>query len=319
MAESERRSKIHVGFDAALVLLGLPLAMLSLFPALPPSQWLSTQLLIAQAISFPIVLGVIIIVVGLIFAAARLFGAAVLALLTALGLIVNPAPPLFVERAPAGEKTLSVTTFNTLETLTPAGLQELIGEHDSDVIVLPEASKKRVEAAVAGTAYEGNVVSSTDEVGVNATTVIVHSRLGTIEPVAGLETTLGAVTVRPSKLDVTIVGLHTMPPVPTAQRTWRADLERIDDYARSTQDFTIIAGDFNANLRHGPMTDLGAFWDTARLCSRYPSGTWPTDGLLGLRTHIDHVLVNRMVQVESCQVRSVDRSDHLAYTTRFRY
>lgn len=305
-------------------------------------QWLSTRLLIAQALAFPgltgaglVAGGAIALALGATVPVLRQSGArlaAVVMIVLGLGLGVFPDGPPWVAgpSAAAGNtgRTLRVSAFNSLDTLSSADVQEILGAADPDVLVLPEASPGRVAEAVAGTAFAPGV-HATPDAGFSSgrlpwvapTAVVVHPRGGAYRSGTPTPTTFGSVRLDPvpGTADPTILAVHTAPPVPRMMDAWRDDLARLgevdDDAARGP---LILAGDLNATLRHGPLAGRAHLADTAEQCPSRAGGTWPAAAPAWAQAPIDHVLVSTDIEVVSCATLRVGASDHLVYSVELR-
>lgn len=324
MQESPTRpSTGKLVFSALFTAAGLLLCVLAILPAAGISQWLSTRILFAQAISFPIAFGIGLALVAAGLGAFRFFVAPILLATAAACFIAAPVPPVLpssvnAQDAPGdGESsqsvsTLRVVTYNSQNTLTTADVQDIIERFDPHVVVLPEASNDKAVAAFAGTIFADHVFTSDQNGGIAPTSLALHPDLGAAQPIDAPPTTWGSLAFE-TAAGPTIVAVHTIPPLPSTMDQWRGDLGNIATWVDANPDNkAIIAGDFNATMRHGPMADLGPMQNSARMCSRYPDGTWPTSGIMGLRTHIDHVLVSA-AGVDGCATAHIGNGDHLAY------
>lgn len=329
------------------VWLGLALlAVLVLAPGTPLGQWLSTRLLVAQAVAFPLEAGLGLVGLGLLALLAHRFVPAVrrargrvavalpAAVTVALGacLAAFPVgPPWSAGPAAAvgsAGRELRVTVFNSLDTLTAADIQRIVDAADPDVLVLPEASPDRAVEAVAGTGFADGLHAAPDAGfsagrprGVAPTLVAVHARAGDYRPSEPVPTTFGAVRLEPASGQggPAILGVHTAPPVPAFMDEWRADLGRLETAdVQATAVPTILAGDLNATLRHGPLAARRGLVDTAPQCSAFPAGTWPAGAPARLRSPIDHVFVTPDIEVLGCSTLEVGASDHLAYAVVLR-
>lgn len=93
---------------------------------------------------------------------------------------------------------------------------------------------------------------------------------------------------------------------------WKGDLERVIKFGESSTKPMIIAGDFNATLRHGALAARSRLTDAQELCSAWQMGTWNSQFPAILRTPIDHILITPGLQASSCQTAHIGESDHLA-------
>ncbi len=265
---------------------GLLLLACVLLPGWAPVRWLSQLPVIAQAVAFPVVGGLLLLLLALL--SRRVVWA-----LAGVALILLPQgwPAL----SDGGE--ITVVSFNAQDSLTDAGLAELADAHDPDLLVLPEA---RVAQAPEGYA----LVQSPETPGVAPTALLVHERLGPVTEVTAPDVTWGGVAVE--LLDGTVLaGVHASPPVPGHMVQWRRDLGVIGEWVRD-HDRVILAGDFNATLRHGPMAALDLVHGDR--CG----GTWPASVPPVLASPIDHVLVSPDVGAGQCRTERVGTSDHRA-------
>lgn len=309
-------------FSALFIAAGVPMCVLAFFPAAGVSQWLSTRVVVAQAVSFPIAFGIGLAVVAAGLGAFRFLVAPIVLTAAAACFIAAPVPPILPGPISAREGTsdggplqstaLRIVTYNSQNTLTAADAHDIIERFDPHVVVLPEANKDKAVAAFAGTSFAERVFTSEQGGGIAPTSMAVHPDLGELEPIDAPPTTWGSLAFQ-TAAGPTIVAVHTTAPLPSIMDQWRGDLHSIAGWVdANANEKAIIAGDFNATMRHGPMAEMGPMQDSARICSRYPEGTWPTDGIVGLRSHIDHVLVPA-AGVDGCATVRVGNGDHLAY------
>lgn len=162
---------------ALLVTVGLALAAMLVFvPRMPLSQWLSTRLLLAQALAFPTPTGGALILIGAVAlvlsrAVQSLRRSGVVATAVALvvlgaGLSAFPAGPPWAAGPSAAKgnsgRILRVTVFNSQDTLTGTDVRELVAVADPDVLVLPEATPSRAVQAMAGTPYAAGIHEAPD-------------------------------------------------------------------------------------------------------------------------------------------------------------
>lgn len=328
-------------------LIALTLLVLVFLPASGVSQWLSTRMPVAQAIAFPVPLGIALLVfVALVLLVALLFRSArrrrgrssrmlawflapvVLLGASGTGLLVSPAPHYDPGERPLidfyGEMvTWRIVTLNSQDTFSRADLDQLMRDVDPDVIVLPEASPERLPEITSGTAFAKNIYQPLESgyaggrsQHIAPTSVLVHERMPEYEQVAVAATTFGSVKLANADSAPDIVAVHAAPPVPGYMGLWRSDLHRIigsTDHQDSGH--LVVAGDFNATLRHGPMTSRRNLIDVAQFAGNARQGTWPAVAPLGVRTPIDHVLVSDEWSIVDTHVRAVGQGDHLALVT----
>ncbi|KQB87208.1 hypothetical protein Clow_00261 [Corynebacterium lowii] len=308
-----------------LCAVGVVALTIAALPSTGFSRWASTLLFGAQIIAFPRLLGLGIVLFGLVtalfFRSARIGGAFLVAAGVIFAAFPSTVPWVGVPTgaSEASGDTLTVATLNSQATLAQSDIEELAQHYSPDVIVLPDASPDRAARAAQGTEYEGTAYAGElGEIHAEPTTMLLHPRLGELTPADGPTTTLNTPSLAlPAGVD--IIGIHTLPPVPEAMEGWRADLDSVLAFGEDpTRGPLILAGDFNATLRHGPLAARTRLVDTAQECAAAPEGTWPASRSSLLRTPIDHVFVTPDIQVLDCAVRRVGAGDHRAYVATLR-
>ena len=96
---------------------------------------------------------------------------------------------------------------------------------------------------------------------------------------------------------------------------WRRDLDEVRAYMDRERGRTILAGDFNATLRHGGLGSSPR-WADALTSAGSREGTWPSSLPAALASPIDHVFVNSGASVVSAEVIGLGGSDHNAVAAR---
>ncbi|MHA2787983.1 endonuclease/exonuclease/phosphatase family protein [Corynebacterium sp. S7] len=295
----------------SIVLWGL--AALCVVLALAPGL-LSTVPGFAHVLAFPHLVGILLIVVGVLIAwkSRRLRVPATAVSVAAALLVIFPhasplAPvPVATTSASAANQHLSLVTYNSKETFTAADFKKLHARFHPDVFVLPETDLKRAEIAFRGSNYrlftseEGN------------TTVAVASSISNYAQGTAPDITFGAVAIEHEGLPK-IVGLHSAPPTPGLMNQWEGDLARVGEFDGAEN--VIVAGDFNATLRHGVLAEREQLVDAFQQCGKQggkQAGTWPAAVPGWMRTQIDHVFVSPEMQVSKCDAVKIGRSDHVA-------
>lgn len=306
------------------------------WPGHPVTAWLTTRLIIAQAVAFPALLavagaGVLILALPVALRRATSRITRCLAGLTAVACV---ASSLLAVTDPYGAgryqaravpaigcvnmQPYRVTTYNALDTLTDQALAQLLAD-EPDFLVLPEVSPDTPALASGVPGYQ--VFASTSQNPYIAPTLtLVSDRLGTYTA-QEVPMTFGALLLAPENQGTghpSLLAVHTAPPVPSYMPQWRNDLATIDRLAHDENRPDLIAGDFNATLLHGSLasyagasSQLGA---DAAIAAQQVEGTWPVDGLLGMRAPIDHIMVMQgpPANSEDITYQQVGDSDHLA-------
>ena len=157
-----------------------------------------------------------------------------------------------------------------------------------------------------------------------ATTVLVSTALGSYERAQrpeGLD--VGNILLRPTgdgpAARPTILGVHTIAPVPGFQGQWRSSVEAaVGACAQADTTHLVAAGDFNASVDHAPMRDLGQCTDAASATGAAGLATWPaTTGTPYVGAAIDHVLAaSARWKPVSTQIADIKHSDHRALVVR---
>ncbi|MGL5405321.1 MAG: endonuclease/exonuclease/phosphatase family protein [Propionibacteriaceae bacterium] len=329
--------KRNIFYGIIFLVVGI-FAGLSLYPASSFSAWLSLRFGIAQLLAFSgqaslILLLLLIPLSGYtllrwIKTRRRDYGVNIVLLAVALvavvGFICYPMSSPWVADTNSintGKQRLQVVTFNSQNTFSRSDLLSLMEKYDPDIIILPESLVYNIKNFISGTPFENRVFDTPSEglvtyIGGNIapTTVLVHQRQGDYHYGTAVPTTFGTVSlVSDLATKPQIIGVHTAPPLPALMQYWREDLARIfSNIDKREQPPTILAGDFNATLRHGPLAQRNYLIDAAEQCQIPDQGTWPADGLWGARTAIDHIFVTPDIAVTECVITSLGEADHRA-------
>ncbi|MBX7268537.1 endonuclease/exonuclease/phosphatase family protein [Micromonospora sp. Llam7] len=122
-----------------------------------------------------------------------------------------------------------------------------------------------------------------------------------------------ATVALPDAPPVRVESAHPAAPYAVDQvDSWRADLAA-QPAATPDGPLSILAGDFNATLDHGPLRALlgTGYVDAAASVGAGLTGTWgPYDGDAIPPVVIDHVLVDRRIAVRAVAVHPLPGSDH---------
>jgi len=252
----------------------------------------------------------------------RLYGALGLALAVVAGGLVVPRVLSSPDDAPAGTTTLTVMGANVLGGGADAGrVAEVIRERRPAFVSLPEAQvdvRQRIEVGLSGLGYRGYTFQSSDAP-VSATSVLVSPELGGVTFDTGRGATeFGHVFVTGGTLGrLRLVAYHSYPPMLGSLGVWKRDLEAVGSWC-SEGIPTIIAGDFNATVDHGPFRQaLGSSCrSVAPAVGEGLQGTWPSDRPAALRTQIDHVVVTNGLAPIDFTSYDILGSDHRAVVAR---
>lgn len=334
-------------FLAAVLLVGVGAALLVI--AWPNLFGLAAAPVVAQLVSLraltaavALLGAVTLLVIALLWAGARRFVAA-LALLSIIFAGVNVAvlstrgfgDESFPTRAPA---ELSVLSWNTLgdapgvERIAALALAE-----QADIIVLPETSQETAVAVAEQLRTDGRPMwvysYAFDYIAkARSTSVLISVELGEylVDDSLGNTSVVPSVILRPvDGTGPTIIGVHSVAPLPGELANWRTDLQWIDAVCRGEQ--VILAGDLNATADHfriiegGPQVGgagtlgLGECRDAALMSGNGAVGTWPARLPALLGAPIDHVMVTDDIQVTGFRViqsEDAQGSDHRPIVAR---
>lgn len=307
-----------------------------LWPGHPVTAWLTTRLVIAQAVAFPTLLAVAgagVLIVALLVA-LRSRTSTITRCLAGLTALACAASSLLAVVDPYGAaryqargvpaigcanmQIYRVTTYNALDTLTDQSLARLLA-NQPDFLVLPEVSPDT--PALAGGVPGYQVFASTSQKPhIAPTLTLVSDRLGSYTA-QEVPMTFGALLLTPENQasgQPQLLAVHTAPPVPAYMQQWRDDLATIDRLARDEGSLDLIAGDFNATLLHGSLASYSGAHSLlgvdAALATDQVEGTWPVGGVLGMKSPIDRVIVMQGPPAggEEVTYQQVGESDHLA-------
>ncbi|MFE9957033.1 endonuclease/exonuclease/phosphatase family protein [Micromonospora sp. NPDC005299] len=252
---------------------------------------------------------------------------AVVAALAALALVAAVAPRVVRDDRPAADgPVLRLLTANLLKGgADPARLVELVRAHRVDVLTVqeftPEAAAELDRLGLA-TLLPYRVLNP--EVGTTG------SGLYARHPLSGtgwrrnegfhFTQAYGTVAV-PGAPPLRVESAHPAAPYAVdVVPDWWTDL-RAQPRATPRGGLSILAGDFNATLDHAPLRDLidTGYVDAADAAGAGLSGTWgPYDGDPIPPVTIDHVLVDRRIEVRAVSVHGVPGSDHRAVLAELR-
>ncbi|OKL53287.1 hypothetical protein BSZ39_10240 [Bowdeniella nasicola] len=314
---------------AVAMLMTLVVLLLAVAPSLPITRALSSIIPFAQMIAFPAPLGCLLVVVGVGVVWKSLSRrrapldvvSGVMCFLAGLVFVVFPdgfTTPRIVEVHPASASTLTIIAFNTQSTLSEEDLRSIHARYEPDVMVLPETSEFELSELSEKLGMSGEVIGTENDGlpddysgNIAPTTIWVNSRLGPVHRALGPISSFGTVAVEFEDQRLPrIIGVHVAPPLPGLMGKWKADLERTVDYVKAYEGSLIVAGDFNATLRHGALTSLRHPQETANQCETRGNGSWPTSIPSFLRARIDHILISGNLAAVKCSEMDLGSSDH---------
>lgn len=326
---------------AILTILTLALAFIASFPSAGFVREVSLWPGIAHFLAFARIAGIALSLLGVLtVVSAGLLqrrrrvgshqngGALVLGLVWfVLGALLGIAPQGFFAQqeqaslAKGFSRELTLVSYNSQDTLSAEDLRFFNDQYGADVYVFPEGGVANVQAAVSGAGLQGKVFepesqdfSLAHSVQVAPTTIFVRNSMSDVHQETAYPFSFGSTQVSFAGAGAfSLIGLHTAPPLPSLMGNWRSDLALVNDIDQSVsgQEPLIVAGDFNATLRHGSLAKLNNLSDAAMLAGN-DDGTWPSDVLPLFSSPIDHVLVSSKIRVENLETVKVGEGDHRA-------
>lgn len=350
---SWRRVTRALGWCVTVVICAVGLLSLApdLLGGISPGLRLSVRAPFTQVLAVRSLLAVLFAAVGLLFALLALVGAlnrdlgrrriiiTVVLLLVAgahTGVLIDrgmaqspevrPAIAKVVDTEPADwGGTLTVLSFNTYQGRAKVvNLALEVRRIVPDVVVLLETDEAMIERLLDLTTQDGfayTAFSTSDPGGGLTTTVLVSAAIGPYEQGAASGMGHGAVYLTPAGdaelngyLRPTILGVHTIAPLPGTMRMWAASVEQVVQRCQDPEAGLVIAGDLNATLDHAVMRDLGGCADAGVRGGVGGLATWPTSMRTSLfGATIDHVLVDEATwHTNRAEVNEVAGSDHRA-------
>ncbi|MFB9851347.1 endonuclease/exonuclease/phosphatase family protein [Micromonospora andamanensis] len=252
--------------------------------------------------------------------ALRRRGPALVAALTTLTLLTLVVPRALPAPQPrAAGPTVRVLTANLLAgAADPRTVVELVRSRQVDLLLVQEftpAAEAELDRLGLGELLahrQLNPVVGTPGSGLYARHPTSDGGIRQLRGGWGFTQAYATVAV-PGAPPVRVESAHPAAPYAIDQvGSWRTDLAA-QPAATPDGPLSILAGDFNATLDHGPLRDLlgTGYVDAAASVGAGLTGTWgPYDGDPIPPVVIDHVLVDRRIAVRDVTVHNLPGSDH---------
>ncbi|CKL75812.1 endonuclease/exonuclease/phosphatase family [Streptococcus pneumoniae] len=134
-------------------------------------------------------------------------------------------------------------------------------------------------------------------------------------------TRFGTIVLHSRKQDIPdIIALHTAPPLPGLMEIWKQDLNIIHNQLASKYPKAIIAGDFNATMRHGALAKISSHRDALNALPPFERGTWNSQSPKLFNATIDHILLPKNhYYVKDLDIVSFQNSDHRCIFTEITF
>nr|WP_165521912.1 endonuclease/exonuclease/phosphatase family protein [Micromonospora zingiberis] len=292
----------------------------------PGAAWALARLVgldrgpLVQALAFTPYAAVASLVPLLLALALRRRWPAVVAAVTTATLLAVVAPRALPTAQPAvAGPTVRLLTANLLAGAADAAtVVEVVRTEGVDVLVVQEftptaeAELDRLGLDQLMPYRQLNPVVGTPGSGLYARHPISAGGIRSLRGAWGFTQAYATVRV-PGAPEVRVESAHPAAPYAVNQvGYWRDDLAA-QPPATPDGPLSILAGDFNATLDHGPLRALlrTGYVDAAAAVGAGLAGTWgPYDGDLIPPVVIDHVLVDRRIAVRDLTVRPLPGSDH---------
>lgn len=158
--------------------------------------------------------------------------------------------------------------------------------------------------------------------GIAPVTVIVKKSYGFYTEAKTFHTTrFGTIVLHSRKQNIPdIIALHTAPPLPGLMEVWKQDLNIIHNQLASKYPKAIIAGDFNATMRHGALAKISSHRDALNVLPPFERGTWNSQSPKLFNATIDHILLPKNhYYVKNLDIVSFQNSDHRCIFTEITF
>lgn len=223
-------------------------------------------------------------------------------------------------------KSLKLVEWNAAGSLSAENAKTIFLDFDADIAVFPELGNYSLSLKasdwISDTFSKAGIDIGLYDIfthlpiagGIAPVTVIVKKSFASYQPADGTSdmTLFGTVYLSSVTEGIPdIIALHTSPPLPGMMTLWSSDIDLTASLSDSHAN-ALIAGDFNATLRHGSLNNITQHYDALESISPVKRGTWPAKFPPSFRSSIDHVLLPDSCSVKSAEVKTLNGSDHAA-------
>lgn len=231
-------------------------------------------------------------------------------------------------------KTLKLVTWNVANQIEAQHIERIFSHFDADMAIFPELAtnirgkqeNQRIkllfhQVGLSMANYDIFTSPPTDS-GIASVTVIVKKSYAFYTEAKTFHTTrFGTILLHSRKQNIPdIIALHTAPPLPGLMEIWNQDLNIIHNQLASKYPKAIIAGDFNATMRHGALAKISSHRDALNALPPFERGTWNSQSPKLFNATIDHILLPKNhYYVKDLNIISFRNSDHRCIFTEITF
>ena len=327
-------------FISFLILFTIPIIAYSFFPSSNLNIWLSTKPILAQIYAFPLATATTASLLSFLYFSLSfykkkkqiLFYSGIFLLVSLTLLVFGTDKTASVTSN--NTNTLKLVTWNVANQLEAEHLKQIFSSFNTDIAIFPELDSNAQEGQEnqkikilfqqAGLSIEDYDVftSPPTDSGIAPVTVIIKKSYGFYTKAETFHTTrFGTIVLHSRKQNLPdIIALHTAPPLPGLMEVWKQDLHIIHNQLASKYPKAIIAGDFNATMRHGALAKISSHRDALNVLPPFERGTWNSQSPKLFNATIDHILLPKNhYYVRDLDIVSFQNSDHRCIFTEITF
>lgn len=327
-------------FISFLILFTIPIIAYSFFPSSNLNIWLSTKPILAQIYAFPLATATTPSLLSFLYFSLSfykkkkqiLFYSGIFLLVSLTLLVFGTDKTASVTSN--NTNTLKLVTWNVANQLEAEHLKQIFSSFNTDIAIFPELDSNAQEGQEnqkikilfqqAGLSIEDYDVftSPPTDSGIAPVTVIIKKSYGFYTKAETFHTTrFGTIVLHSRKQNLPdIIALHTAPPLPGLMEVWKQDLHIIHNQLASKYPKAIIAGDFNATMRHGALAKISSHRDALNVLPPFERGTWNSQSPKLFNATVDHILLPKNhYYVKDLDIVSFQNSDHRCIFTEITF
>ena len=324
----------------SVILFTIPIIAYSFFPSSNLNIWLSTKPILAQIYAFPLATATTASLLSFLYFSLSfykkkkqiLFYSGIFLLVSLTLLVFGTDKTASVTSN--NTNTLKLVTWNVANQLEAEHLKQIFSSFNTDIAIFPELDSNAQEGQEnqkikilfqqAGLSIEDYDVftSPPTDSGIAPVTVIIKKSYGFYTKAETFHTTrFGTIVLHSRKQNLPdIIALHTAPPLPGLMEVWKQDLHIIHNQLASKYPKAIIAGDFNATMRHGALAKISSHRDALNVLPPFERGTWNSQSPKLFNATIDHILLPKNhYYVKDLDIVSFQNSDHRCIFTEITF